>query len=660
MIWRSGLVVVTLIAFGLRVHALGAVPLRWDEGWSIALASLAPADIIRLTALDVHPPLYYALLCPWLALGGAHELWTRLLSALAATAAVPLAAVAAAAWWAPPPRRLPTHGSTATPDPPPPATAARLPRGQCVGLGAAAYTAIAPAFVYYAGVTRMYALTTPLLGLAAWGLARWTAEASRSGAVLRSGQRYRPLVACIAGALAALLTFYYTGFALAGLFLAALVLRPRAWPRLLAAGLLVALLYLPWLLYAVPPLLARIGGKVGGGGLDPAGLAGPLRDGLFAALFAYRAGWIAVAVAGLVFALGLALAPRGMGRRIALCLTLLPLACVLGGAALGAAGHMFQPRYVIVATPFVALGLGWAVAGLWRRAPWLGSLAALALGLAVAPTFAGYVYTRAAEIDAAWDPAADWRALAPKTEPGDVVAFNILSLAGIYARYRTADDPPWTYAQLWDPVHEPVEQAQARLRAALPRAGRLWLVLYKGEVSPGSAALKAWADTALHPGEGWWAGETLYQSYVAAEADRRAASVGDPARGADFGHGVALIAAAHTSVVPAGGGLAVDLSWRASAVPDTNARVFVHAYGPDGQLVAQHDGYPVADRRPPKTWRPGEVIEDRHGLWIPPGTAGPLRLVVGLYDPATGRRWTLADGSDGVTIGEVEVTARNL
>jgi hypothetical protein len=706
MAWRTGLVVVILIAFGLRVHALGAVPLRWDEGWSIALASLSPAEILRLTALDVHPPLYYALLAPWLSFGGAHELWVRLLSALAGVAAVPLAAVAAAAWWAPatsavvtsatdPAIGSPTSPAIGSPTSPaigsPTSPAIEIAAGdaygaesrplptklpaaitlpQCVGLCAAAYVAIAPAFVYYAGVTRMYALTTPFLLLAAWGLARWSAVDARP----------RQLAACAAGALGALLTFYYTGFALAGLFAAALLLRPRAWRRVVGAGLLVALLYLPWVLYAVPPMLARVAGKTEGGGFDWAPVPGVLADGLFAALFAYDVGWIAVAAAGLVFALGLVLAARGSGRATALGLSLLPAALVLVGAALGAQAHMFQARYMIVATPFIALGLGWAVAVLWRRAAWLGSVAALVLAAAVAPTLGGYVYARAAEVGDAWDPAADWRELAPRTGPNDVVAFNILSLAGIYARYRGAEDPPWTYAQLWDPVHEPLGPAEARLRAAIPPAGRLWLVLYKGEVSPDSAALKAWADRTLRPVEGWWAGETLYQGYVDAVADLRVAlpgsrgpgglgvaggseegggsSAGGGAEGVggvDFGHGVRLVAAAHSAAALAGGGAAVDLKWRASAVPDANARVFVHAYAPDGRLVAQHDGFPVADTRPPKTWAAGETIEDRHGLWIPPDAVGPLRLVIGLYDPASGERWLLADGADGLGLGEVVV-----
>jgi hypothetical protein len=75
---------------------------------------------------------------------------------------------------------------------------------------------------------------------------------------------------------------------------------------------------------------------------------------------------------------------------------------------------------------------------------------------------------------------------------------------------------------------------------------------------------------------------------------------------------------------------------------------------PDGTLVAQRR-LAGGGTRPQTTWRQGEPIADRHGLWIPSGTVGPLTIKAGLYDPATGARWRLSDGQDSVTLGQVEV-----
>ncbi len=54
--------IATLLGFALRLPLNGVIPPRWDEGWSIAHASLGIGDILTITAADVHPPLYYLLL----------------------------------------------------------------------------------------------------------------------------------------------------------------------------------------------------------------------------------------------------------------------------------------------------------------------------------------------------------------------------------------------------------------------------------------------------------------------------------------------------------------------------------------------------------------------------------------------------------------------
>jgi hypothetical protein len=645
----AAILVLTLVAFGLRCHALGAVGLRWDEGWSIALARLGPGELARLTALDVHPPLYYLLLAPWLARATAPEFWLRFPGVLAGTLAVPLAALAAEAWWAGG-RRVATPG-TARP------VRAGLASPTVIGLAAAGAVACAPALVYYAGVTRMYALTTPLLLLATWGLAR-----------VAMGGGMRSAAAAILGATAALYTFYYTGFALAGLFVAALLAWPRAWRGTLAIGLVTALLVAPWLAVAAPGLLARSATGPGGGEGPLATVLGLADDGLNGALFvaarpaAYSLGLVALAVAGA--ALFRPARPARLG------VVLLPVLAGLAGAALGAGLHMFAPRYVIVVTPFLALGLGYGLAGFWQRSVAAGLVASAVAILAVAPLYlsprasadspagpvpSGYVYQRLAEVTDAFDPAEAWRALAPRTGPADVVAFNILNLAGLYQRYRTADDPPWTYAQLWDPVHEPEDGARRRLADAAAAHDRLWLVLYQGSWSPDSGAIKRWADTTLYPLEGAWHGDTQVQGYLAArpEAGARTQAVA-----ADFGHGLRLVGAALPSQARPDQGVGIDLTWQADGVPDAKARVFVHLYDRQGRLVAQHDGFPVADTRPQTTWSAGERVVDRHGLWVPAGASGPLTVTAGLYDPATGERWRTAEGEDAVAIGRLAVAAR--
>jgi len=74
--FKTLLAAVVLAAFALRMYRLAGSPLSWDEGWSIGLSTLGWHEITSITALDVHPPLYYALFKLWLQLGR-HELWMR-------------------------------------------------------------------------------------------------------------------------------------------------------------------------------------------------------------------------------------------------------------------------------------------------------------------------------------------------------------------------------------------------------------------------------------------------------------------------------------------------------------------------------------------------------------------------------------------------------
>ena len=85
-----GALALTLLAFGLRLHRLDFQPLWGDEGWSFYFASMSLGEMIRLTAQDIHPPLYYALLGGWLRLVGSIPELARYLSILCGTALVPL------------------------------------------------------------------------------------------------------------------------------------------------------------------------------------------------------------------------------------------------------------------------------------------------------------------------------------------------------------------------------------------------------------------------------------------------------------------------------------------------------------------------------------------------------------------------------------------
>ena len=63
-----GLLVVGL-AFAVRADRLGFGVLSADESFSWRLTRYPVSDLVRRTGADVHPPFYYLLLKPWVAVG---------------------------------------------------------------------------------------------------------------------------------------------------------------------------------------------------------------------------------------------------------------------------------------------------------------------------------------------------------------------------------------------------------------------------------------------------------------------------------------------------------------------------------------------------------------------------------------------------------------
>ena len=104
--------------------------------------------------------------------------------------------------------------------------------------------------------------------------------------------------------------------------------------------------------------------------------------------------------------------------------------------------------------------------------------------------------------------------------------------------------------------------------------------------------------------------------------------------------------------VAPGGQLDLTLYWQASELTGDDLSVFVHLLDQDGQIIGQSDGRPAAGAAPTTSWLPGETVIDQRQVAVrADAAAGPARLVVGLYDPASGVRVLWAgDGADAFTL----------
>lgn len=212
-----------------RLAWLPARSLWFDEAYSVAISRQPLADIWRLVALDVHPPLYYALLHATMQAFG-DSLWAiRGLSALAGVGGV----LVAVCWVR---------------------VFASLPAVRIVAL----LLAILPVAVRYSQEARMYALVSLWLLAASLVLALWLREPAR---------KTWPLAYALLGS-AALYTHYFAMLGLAShwAYLAWLGAsgRSRLWrgSHWWLANLAIVLLFAPWLPHFIDQL------RTAGGNLD--------------------------------------------------------------------------------------------------------------------------------------------------------------------------------------------------------------------------------------------------------------------------------------------------------------------------------------------------------------------------------------------------------
>jgi 4-amino-4-deoxy-L-arabinose transferase-like glycosyltransferase len=646
---RTLVLIATVLGFALRLPGNGTVPPRWDEGWSIAHASLSISEILRITAADVHPPLFYLALGLWQMLTG-HELFAaRFLAVLMSTAAIPLIFVVAKAW----------------------AGSARL------AVIAAFLMAWLPLGVYYGAVVRMYALAPAFVLLAAYGALKMQGARDKAqSASLSALSSHHASFVFVIGAAGAMLTLYHTVWALAAIALygliGAILRRQSAVVRRLLIAIGVSVLaYLPWAAFAVPQFLGRAAAESATNIGQQFPITYFIEQGIRDLTMSQAVGIAGVIVITLIVLAGVGMALRGLtgfrnlsGLRVLwpLALPLMMIAFTLLGVSIAARQWAFNARMLIGAVPALALLLAWAfeqmlsaarrTQGAKRKAQIARGLAAAsALGLLVVyfTTSFDFVYRKTLEVFDPYNPNTYRENIAPLAQPDDRVFFNVLSPAGFYALDKQPNDPAWDYALTWDPVIEPRALWEQRIGDAAQTHHRLWLVLYRG-LAGDNGDLRGWMDSTFFPAHSQWGEEEVfYGLYGVPRAPLAPQDVT-----AQWGD-LMLDEVRVGTQVRAGDVIPVALTWRAVQQVPANYKVFVHAARPDGFVVAQHDAQPLNDLRPTTTWAPNEPVRDNHGLALPADVRGPLTITIGLYNPDTGERLKTADGRDAVEVAKVNV-----
>ncbi len=631
------MIAVALLAFVLRMVGLGDVPPRWDEGWTVAHASLDLGALFTITAADVHPPLFYMLLGTWQSLVGVNLFADRFLAVLVSLPAIPLAYVVAQRW---------DRSSGA--------------RNTRLALLSAVLMAWVPLGVYYSAVIRMYALAPTFVLLAAWAGLRLVAPGPRE--TCRS--TIWVVIAFVVGAAGAMLTLYHAVWALAalGLYASATAIMARRGAVLRRMGTFTvavaisAVVFLPWGLYAIPQLLGQAAkGTVNTAQQYPFSYF--LKISVEGLAMSQQTGFTGIAVILLIVLAGVVCAfigrsPRSIGR---LLLPLLMIVLTLAGVATAARNWSFNARMVICAVPALALVLAWGFDRIAALSRPLAGVAILALIGVYFATSTNFVYQKSLEVFDPYNPHTYYAHIAPQARSTDQVFFNVLSPAGFFALDRKPVDPTWSYALTWDPVIEPRQRWEERLMQAGSQHPRLWLVLYRG-LAGKNGELRGWLDSTFYPASAEWGEEEVFYGLYGATHDPTIAGAGAGThwRGAN-GFDLELRGSKLPGSVHAGDIIPVALTWRAGTPLKLNLKVFVHAFDESGALIAQHDAAPLNDLRPMPSLPMGEDVLDHHGLALPQTFSGRLTIVVGLYDPATNQRALVDGGSDVLNLGQLDV-----
>lgn len=405
--FRLYLSLLTLIAFGLRVQGLSTQPLWGDEGYSVYAAVLPLREMLAATAVDIHPPLYYALLHGWFGLLGPGAESARFLSVVFGTLLVPLIYV----------------------------FGRHILRSERGGLIVAAVATVAPMAIYYSQEVRMYSLVTTL-GLASTFFFTRTL----------SGEKKARLPYILVSALA-LYANYYAAFILLAQVVY-LLIRYRGRLPLFKSLLWIALLYLPWIAYAGSKLATYVQDKREADADLPLGLA----RFLWAHAAAFSVGHVSQAwllPLATVFAVIALLGLWNLSRRQSVgaiwigAYLLVPLLLGWGVNRL----FPFNPRYfertLLLAAPawwtLIGAGLLW----LWRKRIMVGVGASmLVLAISAAGLLDFYTVPRYAKVD--------YRPLlaevTARATPDDTLAASFEWQLGYYHAYLPAESRPQLFA----------------------------------------------------------------------------------------------------------------------------------------------------------------------------------------------------------------------
>jgi hypothetical protein len=225
--------------------------------------------------------------------------------------------------------------------------------------------------------------------------------------------------------------------------------------------------------------------------------------------------------------------------------------------------------------------------------------------------------------------------LAQMAQPGDAVI--AVPPEQIYALARHGDGSLPIY-----PVPRDARPLTEEDRSTIDDLGdqyeRVWLVAASGAETDPGGLLPQWLAEGYYRTADRWHGPLQLVLYAAPAGAGETGELQEVA--AQWENGISLdgFRIADPALSP-GDVIRITLRWQMEEPVSDRYKVFIHLVDGEGRPLSQRDGEPAGNTRPTTTWAPGEVVEDRHGVWVPDDLPeGEYELRLGLYHADTGER----------------------
>lgn len=614
---RISCLVAILLAFALRVYALDAKGLSYDEAATALMARATPTEIIAFhwRAAFEHPPIWQLLMHGWSQLVGQSEFALRYISVLAGVLLIPLLYQLARSLQS---RRqsFTIHHSPST-----------------IHHSLLILTVFAPILIYYSQEARMYALVVTAAIAAVIALerlltspTRWAVHSLIFLHWFMLGLHYYSVLLVVAEGIFCLLWLVASR-------------APRSqWVTVFGALTIAVAPLVGWLAFA-PGFhdTLRITLTDNAPNADTLTfLAEFWRELSFASVrwevAQSRWGYLWLPLVGLGIGYQLWASPAGrLLQSLPLLATILPIMM----------SAFFFPtlatRYLLYVVPFLLLlmaaGIGWLHRIHWSLAA-VGLLIALAVPAQALPHYYGS-YQKSAYREMARTLMAAHRvdeALLLEAPRQHLLAKYYLNQALPTYTAPLVELPPF-----W-PVNAPPvvpEEMDDLIQDMLRDYRGIWLSLTaENEVDPGEFVPKYLTAVAFEVDCEAWLDVRLCH-YLSPHAFSANMTTRIDALFADE----LLLQQVDLTLPPAEAPdmVLVTLQWQAKVPPRADYRVTLRLLDQSGATISQRDNYPIGPLLPPTTWQAGDEKPGFMALPLPAGLAqGRYQVTVNLYDPADG------------------------